>query len=605
MLSGGCTYNGTNTPVAGYNCEGNAQLWKSEDLVQFEYVKPITPGGDGGYWELPYLLAFDENGDAIDNYHHADAAVYALLFGSGNAYYVGNYDSKAMLFAPLGVKDAVATYAAAAADADAQSNDGPAAVGAWSLAAGSGSSAVGPSAVLEHTEAAGDAGTYFGKDSTLSIPFFNGLYSNGAGFSFSFMVQLNSPPPSGRGYIFEKSPDASLGLEWWGGGLINFYVRDAPGTSFRAIQSDISGVANTDQYIRVAVSYDPAAPFDSNIAMFADGKKLPQATSCGGAKSKCMPGTHFGAIANSTSGVKSYGWLEHGVDLADFKLYAGALTDAEMSSISGAKVPTPAPKPRPLPPLPPSPPHRHGGDPPAGWPNKNMSDSPEYYSFNPHGTDTRGPNNSTRRLMFGWLMTRVTSAVTAKRLPYWQSAHSMMRTVTVRGASLVQLPAAGTFEPLRSAHQSIGAITVSANGSKYLPNVTGDALEIVATFSTAVADTTATSFGVSLRIGVGGNSNKGCQIGYSPSSKTITPEGWRADIAPQPTSETVELHIFLDRSIVETYTGGAALSSYCGLADWKDGAAAKGVDLWAVGGSAKLLKFEAWTMGSMWGKVVQ
>ena len=51
--------------------------------------------------------------------------------------------------------------------------------------------------------------------------------------------------------------------------------------------------------------------------------------------------------------------------------------------------------------------------------------------------------------MFGWIEGDVSSAVTSKQVPYWQSAHSLMRTVTLSGASIVQLPAAGTFEPLR------------------------------------------------------------------------------------------------------------------------------------------------------------
>lgn len=69
----------------------------------------------------------------------------------------------------------------------------------------------------------------------------------------------------------------------------------------------------------------------------------------------------------------------------------------------------------------------------------NLSDTPSYYSFNPHATDTRGPKNATRRLMFGWITGGVSAAVKAESVPYWQSAHSLMRTVTVSGTSLVSL----------------------------------------------------------------------------------------------------------------------------------------------------------------------
>jgi len=106
MLSGGCTYDGGNVAKKGMPCEGNAQLWNrccappavpllchycaaarrcalltaagavasaahSTDLKTFTYMKPITPGGPGPYWELPYVLPFTKDGKAIDNYHHS------------------------------------------------------------------------------------------------------------------------------------------------------------------------------------------------------------------------------------------------------------------------------------------------------------------------------------------------------------------------------------------------------------------------------------------------------------------------------------------------------------------------------------------------------
>ena len=153
----------------------------------------------------------------------------------------------------------------------------------------------------------------------------------------------------------------------------------------------------------------------------------------------------------------------------------------------------------------------------------------------------------------------------------------------------------------------------------------GDALEIIATFSTTGS---ASSFGLSLRQ----SANFSCAVGYSPTRRSIEPLGWSADIVPQPVANTVELHVFLDRSVVETYTGGAVATSRCMLPAGGGGDDAKGVvrshttplvlleplfrclwslpksfemrgcgqGLWAVGGDAKLLKLEAWPMASMW-----
>merc|ERR1712066_219720 len=100
--------------------------------------------------------------------------------------------------------------------------------------------------------------------------------------------------------------------------------------------------------------------------------------------------------------------------------------------------------------------------------------------------------------------------------------------------------------------------------------------------------TTASSFGLSLRVGA----RFSCQTGYNLVEKSIAPLGWKANIVDQPEGMVV-LHVFLDRSIIETYTGGAVATNRCLLPAGVDGSEVKGVDLWAVGGSAKLLSLEA------------
>ena len=45
LLIGGCTFNGSNTPLPGVTCAGNAQVWTSTDLRHIEYSHPLTPGG--------------------------------------------------------------------------------------------------------------------------------------------------------------------------------------------------------------------------------------------------------------------------------------------------------------------------------------------------------------------------------------------------------------------------------------------------------------------------------------------------------------------------------------------------------------------------------
>ena len=90
VVVGGCTYNGGNVPNG--TCMGNAQLWRSDDLSTFRYWKPLGAAeGPGTYWELPYLLGFDEHGTALPNDAIEDASTTALLFGEGgNKYFFGS-----------------------------------------------------------------------------------------------------------------------------------------------------------------------------------------------------------------------------------------------------------------------------------------------------------------------------------------------------------------------------------------------------------------------------------------------------------------------------------------------------------------------------------
>lgn len=361
LLIGGCTYGGTNIPTPGVACAGNAQLWTSTDLRTIEYAHPLTPGGPTGYWELPYLLPFDEHGHPLPNDQMANANTTALLFGAaGNKYWVGGYDSTLATFTPLGAA------------------------------------------------------------------------------------------PRSSMHI-NKSVDAS----------------------------------------------------------------------------------------------------------------------------------------------------------PPGWPTPNISDSHAYYSFNPHATDNRGPGGSTRRLVFGWVQGVQSAACRSGRVPYWQSAHSLARLVEVRGSSMSQLPAPEVGR-LRATdhHHLLPRVLVQPGTTGHVPGVSGDSLELRAVFSLSARETNASSFGLQLRVLPG----FACTVGYTVAGRTLAVNGssraWPADIIPQPSPDTVHLHVFLDRSIIEVYSGGAAVTARCLLPAAPGGTRlTPTVDAYAVGGVATLLSLESWQMRSMWGSV--
>jgi len=78
-----------------------------------------------------------------------------------------------------------------------------------------------------------------------------------------------------------------------------------------------------------------------------------------------------------------------------------------------------------------------------------------------------------------------------------------------------------------------------------------------------------------------------------------------ADLVPQPSKDVVELHLFLDRSVIELFSGGAALTGRCNLAAKANASEAQGVDVWVDGGAGtNLVSLDAWDIGTMWGEVL-
>lgn len=90
-LVGGCTDPAVGAP------RGTAFLWQSSDLRSWTDLGPIWGGGPGPFWELPYLLPFDASGAPAP---YETASRWALLFGYGNAYWVGAYNRTAHRFTP-------------------------------------------------------------------------------------------------------------------------------------------------------------------------------------------------------------------------------------------------------------------------------------------------------------------------------------------------------------------------------------------------------------------------------------------------------------------------------------------------------------------------
>jgi fructan beta-fructosidase len=145
-----------------------------------------------------------------------------------------------------------------------------------------------------------------------------------------------------------------------------------------------------------------------------------------------------------------------------------------------------------------------------------------------------------------------------------------------------------------------GPLPIAPASSGHVPAAAfGDALEVQATFALPAAASGVTSFGVSVRGGTGGAE----RVTYYPALNEVGAGGLsgaeRRTRAVLSASGNVTLRVFVDRSIVEVYCAGAAITTRTFPREPYN---ATSLDVFAVGGTATLLRIDVWAMGSMWGR---
>lgn len=212
-------------------------------------------------------------------------------------------------------------------------------------------------------------------------------------------------------------------------------------------------------------------------------------------------------------------------------------------------------------------------------------DTGHYYSFNPHMTDDKGPNGSSRCIMHAWA--RIGKPPKQSKTPYWEQAHSIPRVISLKDNRLWQEPIP-ELKILRHDHKKIDQQTVAAGSPTHLKTIRGDAMEIIANFDRKSAK----RCGLVVRADDKGKglviwADAGNQFGIGNHAQThFLKKG-----------DSVDLRVFVDRGIVEVYCDGVALTHTCF-------APADKIEVFAFseGGEATLTSLEAWKMKSIWRK---
>jgi len=185
-----------------------------------------------------------------------------------------------------------------------------------------------------------------------------------------------------------------------------------------------------------------------------------------------------------------------------------------------------------------------------------------------------------RRILLGWIC-----GFRPKR--GWNGCMSLPRILTLDGDNnLIQTPAP-ELQKLRGKHHAISNLKLTGE-EKGLEGVAGDTLEIIAEFE--VAD--AKAFGLKVRQS---DDEDAITIRYADGALNVA--GTEVPLKLEGDSQSLRLHLFLDRSVLELFINDGAASvtrvEYPGDQDL-------GVSVFAESGSVTLKSFDAWEMTSIW-----
>ena len=225
-----------------------------------------------------------------------------------------------------------------------------------------------------------------------------------------------------------------------------------------------------------------------------------------------------------------------------------------------------------------------------------MVDNGQYYAYNFHLVDNRGEGNAERRIMHGWI---TTCGTMTEDVPAWSGAHSIPRVVSIKNNRLWQEP----IPEIASWRGRQWDLTGNNAGNK-IRKIRGDALEIEAIFRSGNMEI----LGFKLRISEDGSDY--IRAYYDPETGEFGVDGTTIDrnhgeiqhrYTPRAVSQKtdidpgseINMHIFLDRSMLEMYVNGYAITS-CFFSYPE----AKGLDIIASPDGLKNLTI--WEMGSMW-----
>lgn len=199
-----------------------------------------------------------------------------------------------------------------------------------------------------------------------------------------------------------------------------------------------------------------------------------------------------------------------------------------------------------------------------------------------------------RRIMFGWL--REARDEAAQLAAGWSGAMSLPRLITPRADGRMGMTPAPDVEALRGAHIARAPHDLPPDTSLALDDLYGDMLEIAATIDPGAARQ------AGIAVFASPARDEETRIVYERAAGRLVIDrtrsgGGHADspsiALPLDPGDILDLRIFIDRSIVEVFANGHACLT---ARVYPTRSESDGVALFATGGAARVLSFDAWRL---------
>jgi beta-fructofuranosidase len=206
-----------------------------------------------------------------------------------------------------------------------------------------------------------------------------------------------------------------------------------------------------------------------------------------------------------------------------------------------------------------------------------------------------------RRIMFGWL--REARDEAAQLVAGWSGAMSLPRLLTPRADGRMGMTPAPEVETLRGAHVSRAPFDMPPDTAVTLDDLHGDMLEIAVTIDPGAARQ------AGITVLARPAHDEETRIVYEREPGRLVIDRTRSgnghtdspSIAlPLAPAEPLDLRVFIDRSIVEVFANGHACLT---ARIYPTRVESDGVGLFATGGAARALSFDAWRLTNVMQRV--